>query len=355
VREQGLKSTLATKYSDHVALQQAIRFPATDEGLCAMARDTGRLPPLNALRAFEAAARHLSFKKASRELHVTPGAVGHQVKLLEDHLGTPLFVRLTRALELTGEAQAMLPKVREGLDALHAAMQRAREREHTHPLAVVSPPNFAARWLVPRLASFTGRHPDIELHLTSRQEMVDEFHDETGLVPGLEAPSEAPLAMVRFGSGHYPGTRSDEVFAARYVPVCSPKLLAGEHPLREPGDLRHHTLLHDDTVIDDGKRPSWADWLALAGVQGVDATRGPHFGDAALALDAALEGLGVTLAIESLLGPEIEAGRLVVPFRIPVPTGYSYFLVTAEATAENSAVASFRSWLLEEAAPERAS
>ncbi|HXF77695.1 MAG TPA: transcriptional regulator GcvA [Usitatibacter sp.] len=320
-----------------------------------MATNPGRLPPLNALRAFEAAARHLSFKKASRELHVTPGAVGHQVKLLEDHLGTPLFVRLTRALELTGEAQAMLPKVREGLDALHAAMQRAREREHTHPLAVVSPPNFAARWLVPRLASFAGKHPEIELHLASRQEMVDEGADDMGLVPGLDAPAEAPIAMVRFGSGHYPGTRSDEVFSVRYVPVCSPKLLRGEHPLRTPGDLRHHTLLHDDTVSEEGARPSWSDWLALAGVEDIDATRGPHFGDAALALDAAIEGLGVTLAIESLLTADIAAKRLAVPFRIPAPTGYSYYLVTPEAAAESSAVSSFRSWLLEEAAAERAS
>jgi len=320
-----------------------------------MTTKTDRLPPLNALRAFEAAARHLSFKKASRELHVTPGAVGHQVKLLEDHLGTPLFVRLTRALELTGEAQAMLPKVREGLDALHAAMQRAREREHTHPLAVVSPPNFAARWLVPRLASFAEKHPDIELHLTSRQEMVDEGADDLGLVPGLDAPAEAPVAIVRFGSGHYPGTRSDEVFSARYIPVCSPKLLAGSHPLRKPADLRYHTLLHDDTVLEEGKRPSWSDWLQLAGVEGVDATRGPHFGDAALALDAAIEGLGVTLAIEPLLGADIKSKRLAVPFRIPAPTGYSYYLVTPEGAAESSAVSSFRSWLLEEAASERAS
>jgi LysR family glycine cleavage system transcriptional activator len=245
--------------------------------------------------------------------------------------------------------------VREGLDALHAAMQRAREREHTHPLAVVSPPNFAARWLLPRLASFAEKHPEIELHLTSRQEMVDEGNDDMGFVPGLDAPAEAPIAMVRFGSGHYPGTRSDEVFSARYVPVCSPKLLRSEHPLRKPEDLRHHTLLHDDTVVQEGARPSWSDWLHLAGVEDVDASRGPHFGDAALAMDAAIEGLGVTLAIESLLSADIEAKRLAVPFRIPAPTGFSYYLVTPEAAADNSAVSSFRSWLLEEAAAERAS
>ncbi|HEX4779407.1 MAG TPA: transcriptional regulator GcvA [Usitatibacter sp.] len=320
-----------------------------------MPRNNGRLPPLNALRAFEAAARHLSFKKASRELHVTPGAIGHQVKLLEDHLGAPLFVRLTRALELTGEAHAMLPKVREGLDALHAAVQRAREREQTHALAVVSPPNFAARWLVPRLGRFAEAHPEIELHLASRQEMVDGGDGDSGSVPEVDAPAHAPIAMVRFGSGHYPGARADEVFSAVYVPVCSPKLLGGAHPLRAPEDLRHHTLLHDDTVVEEGARPSWGDWLGLAGVSGIDATRGPHFGDAALALDAALEGLGVTLAIRSLLTPEIKAKRLVVPFGIAAPTGYAYYLVTPDAAAQDPAVRSFRSWLLEEAAGERAS
>jgi len=320
-----------------------------------MARNNDRLPPLNALRAFEAAARHLSFKNASRELHVTPGAIGHQVKLLEDHLGTPLFVRLTRALELTGEAQAMLPKVREGLDALHVAMQRAREREHMHPLAVVSPPNFASRWLVPRLGRFEEAHPEIELHLASRQEMVDEGDGDDSAVPRVDAPADAPIAMVRFGSGHYAGAHADEIFSAVYVPVCSPRLLEGEHPLRSPEDLRYQTLLHDDTVVDEGSRPSWSDWLALAGVKGIDATRGPHFGDAALALDAAIEGLGVTLAIKSLLSPEIEAKRLVVPFGIAAPTGYAYYLVTPQAAAENSAVRSFRSWLLAEAAAERAS
>ncbi len=320
-----------------------------------MERSNGRHPPLNALRAFEAAARHLSFKLAARELHVTPGAVSHQVKLLEVHLGGPLFRRLTRALELTPDALAMLPKVREGLDALNVAVQRVRARDSMRPLTVVSPPNFAARWLMPRLSRFADSHPDIELHIASRQSMVDTGAAGTSAEAANDSTIAPPVAMVRFGSGHYPGARVDEVLSAVYVPVCSPRLLRGEHPLRRPEDLRHHTLLHDDTVVDEGARPSWGNWLESVGVTDIDATRGPHFSDAALAMDAAVEGMGVTLAIRSLLATEIEARRLAVPFDIAAPTGYSYYLVTPEAASENAEVSSFRSWLLGEAARERRS
>ena len=314
----------------------------------------GRFPPLNALRAFEAAARHASFKIAAKELHVTPGAVSHQVKLLEAYLGVPLFRRLTRALELTTEAHAMLPKVREGLEAIHAAVDRVRAREDMLPLTVVAPPNFAARWLVPRLSSFTGAHPNIELHVASRQAMVDGRENGLPMVAEEDARGDSPVAMVRFGTGQYPGSHVDEVFSAVYVPVCSPRLLKGDHPLRKPDDLRHHTLLHDDTVIEEGARPSWNDFLQSVGVTDIDATRGPHFSDAALAMDAAIEGLGVTLAIKSLLSSEIKAKRLVVPFDIAAPTGYAYYLVTPEAAGESGALASFRQWLLDEAKEERA-
>src|SRR4051812_27207089 len=169
----------------------------------------GRNAPLNALRAFEAAARYLSFKKAALELHVTAGAVSHQVKVLEDYLGLPLFRRLTRALELTPEANAMLPKVREGLDNLTEALDRVRRRVATCSLTVVTPPNFAARWLVPRLARFTTAHPNVELHLASRPGMIDGRDSDV-----REGSGDTPVAMVRFGSGRYPGRHVDEVFAA---------------------------------------------------------------------------------------------------------------------------------------------
>jgi LysR family glycine cleavage system transcriptional activator len=318
-----------------------------------MAKGNGRHPPLNALRAFEAAARHLSFKKAAKELHVTPGAVSHQIKVLEEHLGVTLFRRLTRALELTSEAQTMLPKVREGLESLAVAVERVRAREASCTLTVIAPPNFAARWLVPRLSRFTNSHPNLELHVASRPAMID-GRDRALPEPVADAREDSPVVMVRFGNGRYPGAHVDEVFSAKYVPVCSPKLLTGEHPLKKPSDLRYHTLLHDDTVIEEGARPSWADWLQSVGVRDIDASRGPHFSDASLAFEAAIEGMGVTLAMKPLVRSEIESGRLVVPFNITAPASYAYYLVTPEAGVENRPVADFRKWLLEEAAPELA-
>ncbi len=316
-----------------------------------MNRKTERLPPLNALRAFEAAARHLSFKKAALELHVTAGAVGHQVKILEDHLGVSLFRRLTRALELTPEAQAMLPKVREGLESLAAAVDRLRVREAS-ALTVAAPPNFATRWLIPRLHAFTSQHPEIELHIASRPSTIDAREDSEPFPPA-DALDDAPAVAIRFGTGRYPGARVDEVFEASYIPVCSPKLLKGRHPLRIPGDLRLHTLLHDDTVADESARTSWSDWLEAAGVEGVDTGRGPHFSDASLALEAAIEGLGVALAIKPLLAAEIEAGRLVSPFALSEPARYAYYLVTPEPFVERPQAVAFRDWLLAEAAKVR--
>lgn len=319
-----------------------------------MPNSSGRLPPLNALRAFEAAARHLSFKKAAKELHVTPGAVSHQVKLLEEHLGAALFRRLTRALELTAQAQAMLPKVREGLESLNSAVEQVRAREDPCALTVMAPPNFAARWLVPHLAGFTHSHPSLELHVASRPAMID-GRENGQVAPVADAREDAPLVMVRFGNGHYPGQRVDEVFSPVYVPVCSPKLLKGKHALRTPEDLRFHTLLHDDTVVEEGARPSWHDFLEKAGVKDIDVARGPHFSDASLALEAAIEGMGVVLAMKPLVSAEIEAGRLAMPFNITAPTSYAYYVVTPENTAGNRSVSAFREWLLKEAEPERVS
>lgn len=311
-----------------------------------------RLPPLNALRAFEAAARHLSFKNAARELHVTPGAVSHHVKQLEDSLGMPLFRRLTRALELTPEGNALLPKVQEGLRNLAEAVERVRSRGEARTLTVMAPPNFAARWLIPRLARFTEQHPGLDLHLASRPAMIDGRGDSDAH-PSPEASEVAPVAMVRFGDGRYPGARVDEVFSAVYVPVCAPALLRGPRPLKKPTDLRYHTLLHDETVIEEGARPSWAAWLDSIGLTDIDATRGTHFTDASLSFEAALEGMGVALAMKPLVRSEIEAGRLVMPFNISSPASYAYYLVTAEGTRPGSSVAAFREWLLKESAPER--
>ena len=313
----------------------------------------GRLPPLNALSAFEAAARLLSFKNAARELHVTPGAVSHQVKLLEEHLGRPLFRRLTRALELTPEGAAMLPEVQSGLQSIVSAVEKARVRAGLSALTVITPPNFAARWLVPRLARFTTAHPDLELMLASHMSMIDgRAEEEPGIVQTAGA-DDTPVAMIRFGEGRYPGARVDEVFSPKYVPVCSPKLLEGPHPLRKPEDLRHHTLLHDHGVVEEDARPGWSEWLDAVGLRDIDGTRGPHFSDASLAFEAALEGMGVALVMKPLVRDDIEEGRLVMPFDIATPSRYAYYLVTPETGSEDGALGAFRKWLLAESAPER--
>ncbi len=309
-----------------------------------------RLPPLNALRAFEAAARRLSFKNAAVELSVTPAAVSHQIKLLEDFLGLALFRRLTRALELTAQGEAMLPKVREGLECFAAAVESTHKHASQGRLFVASPPSFAARWLVPRLQRFTLAEPDVSLHVLSSMNAIDS--DQPTAVPGfdnVDLREEDSQVLVRFGTGCYAGCRVDRIFGPDYIAVCSPGLLDSRFPLRQPADARFHVLLHDDTIANERARPSWEEWFRLAGVANFDSSGGPHFSDSGLALVAAVDGLGIALASKPLVAAEIAAGRLVAPFDIAVGQHYAYYLVTAAAISGRPAVKAFREWLLAEA------
>jgi len=317
-----------------------------------MAKSNHRPVPLPALRAFEAAARHLSFKNAAAELNVTAGAVSHHVKQLEEFLGVALFRRLTRALELTAEGHAMLPRLREGFAAIEDAVEQVRVREASPAFTVMTPPGFAKRWLVPRLAVFTRANPQVEIHVSARNEMIDGREPELS-VPVGSPGDEAPLVQVRFGTGHYSGLQVEEVFHATYVAVCSPRLLQGRKALRTPADLAHHTLLHDDTDYEEGARPAWADFLRMAGAPDVEIARGPHFSDASLAIDAAIEGVGVALAMKPLVSADIAAGRLAVPFKVEATTRYAYYLVMPANAADNPGVAAFRKWLLDASAEER--
>lgn len=309
-----------------------------------------RLPPLNALRVFEAAARHLSFKNASDELAVTPAAVSHQIKQLEDFLGIELFHRLTRALKLTPQGETLLPKVREGLACFSAGVERVRLHEADEPLIVVMPPTFAAAWLMPRLKDFTRAEPEITLHLVSSLAMVDsDSSTKSPYGEFAQSPEDDQQLFVRYGTGAYPGCQIDRIFSPDYVAVCSPALLQGEHPLRKPDDIRFHTRLQDDTLSGDPLRPAWGEWLNIAGVEGVDAKAGPHFSDSVLALTAALNGLGVALASPRLVAREIEGGRLVSPFNVKVSYHYAYHLVIPETMVPRPAVQAFRQWLLKAA------
>ncbi len=315
---------------------------------------TFRLPPLNALRAFEAAARHMSFKNAAQELSVTPTAVSHQIKLLEEFLEVPLFNRLTRALELTPQGEAMLPKVREGLACFAAAVETTRHQVNTGRLVVVLPPSFATRWLVPRLRSFALAQPSINLHVIRSNKAIDgdqvsgpaSFDDE------VELRAEDAMVVIRFGRGGYTGFQVDRMFGSDYIAVCSPKLVAEDPPLRVPEDMRRQVLLHDETVHSARAGSGWDEWLKLAGVQGVDGQAGPHFSDSGMAYVAALDGLGVALASKPLVANAIAQGRLVAPFDIAVSQNFAYYLLVPDVWAHRPAVQAFRTWLLDEARAE---
>jgi LysR family glycine cleavage system transcriptional activator len=316
---------------------------------------TSRLPPLNALKAFEIVARHLSVKKAAAELNVTPAAISHQIKALEEHLGVQLFHRQHRALQLTDTARGCLPRLREGFENIAQAVERLRAYRGTGMLTVSSAPSFAARWLMPRLHRFLDAHPDTDVRVSARLRQVSEA-GRGGLAE--RATLDAWLAdsdvAILYGRGDYPGYRVDKLLSLTITPICSPKLVTQpKHPLTTPADLKHHLLLHDDTgELYDGIA-FWEVWIEAAGVKGVDVTRGSHFSHAVLAFEAAAEGHGVVASMPVLAEADLHATRLITPFALRVPLQSAYYLVCSEAIAARPAVAAFREWLLGEAAKEQ--
>jgi LysR family glycine cleavage system transcriptional activator len=291
-----------------------------------------RLPPLNALRTFEAAARHLSFTRAADELFVTQAAVSHQIRALEEHLGAPLFRRMNRALMLTDQGQVLLPAVRDAFDRLQAGVRRVEDLSSGGALTISTTPSFAASWLAGRLVRFQVLHPEIELQLSATSRLVD-FARE-----GIDCG-------IRYGAGDWPGLVSQRLFETALLPVCSPTLLDGVHPLRRPADLAQHTLLHALDGIDD-----WRLWLRAAGVPEIDPTRGPKFDSIPLVLQAAVNGAGVGIGRRQLLEAEIAAGRLIAPFDLELPDAYAYYFIAPEATADQPKLTAFRDWLLAEVA-----
>ena len=312
---------------------------------------TYRLPPLNSLRAFEAAARHLSFKKAGEELAVTPTAISHQLKSLEEYLGFPLFRRLTRAIELTEEGRAMLPKVRDGLECFAAAIENTRHRDLTGRLLIASPPAFASRWLIRRLPDFSRHYPEIRLHVSASLTTID-ARDAVGAsgMEGLDVREDETALAIRFGQGQYAGCRVDRLFSPVYTPVCSPILQKSKHPLTCPQDLSKQVLLHDETIPELMTRPTWAEWMREAGLSELDPEAGMHFSDPSLVLSAAVDGVGVALASKVLIDAELTAGRLIAPFATVIRRPQAYFLVAPEAMADRPIVKVFRAWLLNQVA-----
>src|SRR6266700_157043 len=291
------------------------------------------LPPLNALRAFAAAARHLSFTRAAQELHVTQTAVSHQMRILEQHLGSALFLRMPRRLALTAEGLAYAREIGHVFDRIADATAALRARPSRELLSVTTTQSVAALWLTPRLGRFIARHPHTDLRLVSTERFVD-FARE-------------PIDVgIRFGYGRYAGLRCEKVMDDELYPVCSPALLAGRR--RGGLDLRRCTLLHDDSP--DG----WRRWLRAAGVARVDVASGHTFTDANLTLQAAADGHGIALGRHALVQPDLAARRLVRPFARSVPCEQAYYLVTSEHAADLPKVRRFRAWLLDEIASDQA-
>jgi LysR family glycine cleavage system transcriptional activator len=292
------------------------------------------LPSLNGLRAFEAAARHLSFTRAAAELNVTQTAISHQIHRLEEQLGIPLFVRRNRALLLTREAESYLPSVRTAFEDLRRATARLRRPDREGLLTVRTTASLAAKWLVTRVAAFQDANPGIEVRITTSPHLVDFAREEVDIA-------------VRYGRGSWPGLRANWLMAEDIFPVCSPALLQGDKPLRRPADLAHHTLLHATVSRED-----WQLWLTAAGLPVTLATRrGMSFDQSFMAIQAAVEGLGIALGRTRFVEADIAAGRLVVPFDIVLPADAGFYVVAPEESADTPRIALFREWLIGSVAP----
>ena len=297
-----------------------------------------RLPPLNAVRAFEAAARHLSFTRAAEELNVTQGAISHQVKVLESWLGVPLFQRNKREIKLTEEGAVYLPGVRATLNKLHTVTQQIVEGDSTHLLNIATPESFAVNWLISRLKSFHEQHPEIDVRLTT-QNQIDDF----GNLVGEEGPAWVDM-RIRCGRGRWTGLQVIKIMDEEMFPVCSPELLEGKKGLSQLENLQFHTLLHDDMQI------PWRSWLLKAGLDELDTNRGPHFSHSHMVLKAAVQGQGVALGRSVLVADDLASGKLVKPFDINILADHSYYLVYPEITVDQPKINAFQDWLLTESA-----
>ncbi len=293
-----------------------------------------RLPSLSGLRAFEAAARHLSFKAAAAELSVTPTAISHRIRRLEEELGCALFHRRTRAVALSTAGELLLPDVRDAFQGLERAAAKLRDADGRGVLTVSTVASFAVKWLVPRLGDFQDRNPGIDVRISTNM-ALSKFRDD-----GVDL-------AIRYGRGAWPGVRTDLLFREESFPVAAPALLSGRAPLNGPADLSRHSLLHVSLYPDD-----WRRWLTMAGYADLEAAGNQTFDDTMVVLQAAINGLGVALGRHAYVNADIAAGRLVKLFDMALPQETAFYVVSPSATQDQPKVAAFRDWILAQNTPE---
>jgi LysR family transcriptional regulator, glycine cleavage system transcriptional activator len=295
--------------------------------------------PLNALRAFESAARCLSFQAAAQQLFVTPAAVSHQVKHLEAYLGVKLFHRANRAVELTAEGKTLAASLSELFGLLDLAVDRATAPAAAN-LRVSTVESFAAKWLAPRLHRFYRDYPDLKVRIETGNEHADFARGAVDVA-------------IRYGPGGYTSVSAELLMDAPVFPVCAPSLISdGGRPLAKPEDLRHHTLLHDESAVGRHGVPDWSTWLEASGATRVDATRGPVFASIYLAQEAAVAGHGVALGVAPLVEEDLARGRLVKPFDHSLANAYAFWIVRRNTSGANPAIDAFCRWARKEASGE---
>jgi len=287
------------------------------------------LPPLVALRAFEAAARNGSFVGAAQELSITPAAVSQQVRYLEERLKVSLFIRHTRSIESTPIGAEYAAALGIAFDQIAAASERVRVDDHNDRLTIATTPSFAAQWLMPRLIRFQNQHPELDVRLSTSNALADFARHDVDVA-------------VRYGMGEWSGLSAELLLRTEHFPVCSPALLNGQFPLKTPSDLRHQTMLH--LMVDE-----WTEWLVAAGVGELVGRRGPQYSDAGLLTQAASEGHGVALGQWVLVADDLAAGRLVEPFALRIPSDHAYYVVAPSGSLDRPKVLAFRRWLQDEA------
>jgi len=294
------------------------------------------MPALNALRAFEAAARHLSFTRAAEELHVTPGALSHQIRGLEETLGVLLFERRVRSIALTAAGSRLYPGLQTGFMQIREAVNTLDAVGRDRVLVVSTPPGFTAKWLAPRLHRFAIAYPDIDVRISSTMSMANFRTDGV----------DVALRNLAAGTAASPDLALEKLVGLSFVPVCSPKLIARHGRFATPSALTYVPLIHDDSR---GGMPGWPEWFEAAGVSGAEVERGHHFSSADLALDMVIEGAGVFLAHDVLAYDELRTGRLVIAYDFVMPSDRAYYFAFLEKN-DHPAIPAFREWLKAEIA-----